>query len=104
MNYFLIQIMKLMEPNWYELECIFQELYNKQYLVKSDKLLTLIQDLKYDYLEATKICKSMDIRDYSSIILIAYLKRALKKSNTVIFETNNLLEMIKQIKKLININ
>ena len=92
-----------MEPNWNELEFIFQELYNKKYLVKSDKFLTLTQDLKFNHFEAASICKSMDIRDYSSIILIAYLKRALKKSNCTIFETNNLLDMINQVKNLITV-
>jgi hypothetical protein len=86
-----------MEPNWGELEHIFQELYNKKYLERSDKILTLIQDLNYNYIEAKNICKSMDIRDYSSTILGAYLKRALKKNNKVA-ETNNLFELINHVK------
>lgn len=90
-----------MEPNWNELEYIFQELYNKNYLEKSDKLLTLTQDLKYNYLEAKQLCNSMDIRDYPTTILVAYLKRALKKSKINIPENNNIFDIAKQAKLLI---
>lgn len=94
-----------MEPNWNELELIFQELYDKKYLERSDKILTLIQDLDFNYNQALIICKSMDIRDYSSIILMAYLKRALKKSGLKQYKSENkydLFDLIKMSKLLIN--